>query len=136
MSDKHTGSCLCGAVKFEVIGEAKNFLYCHCSRCRKSTGSAHASNIFIDAEKINWISGEENRKSYKVPDAERYMRVFCENCGSLLPVYVAARNMVLIPAGTLDTEPKLSPQARIFNGSRANWCSDDHDLTCYEEYPV
>jgi len=136
MSIKHTGSCLCGEVKFEIIGEAKRFLYCHCSRCRKSTGSAHASNLFIDAKGINWLSGEANHKTYKVPDAERYARTFCNNCGGLLPVYVAARGMVMIPAGTLDTEPNFKPQARIFEGSRAEWSYDDHDMPCHEEYPV
>ncbi len=134
MSNTHTGSCLCEEVKYKITGEAKRFLYCQCSRCRKSTSSAHASNLFIASKEIDWLSGKENIQTYKVPDADRYERHFCKNCGSSLPIYVAMREMVLIPAGTLDTEPTLKPQARIFNDSRAEW-SDHADLECYPEYP-
>lgn len=42
-----TGSCLCGAVKYEATGVATRFLHCHCSRCRKATGTGHASNLFL-----------------------------------------------------------------------------------------
>ena len=42
-----TGSCLCGAVKYAATGVATRFLHCHCSRCRKATGTGHASNLFL-----------------------------------------------------------------------------------------
>jgi hypothetical protein len=43
----HFGSCLCGAVRFEVEGEFQRFYLCHCGHCRKDTGSApHAANLF------------------------------------------------------------------------------------------
>jgi hypothetical protein len=41
------GSCLCGVVKYEVTGEPSRFYHCHCSRCRKVTGTGHASNMFL-----------------------------------------------------------------------------------------
>jgi len=134
MSSKHTGRCLCGEVKYEITGEAKNFLYCQCSRCQKSTGSAHASNLFVAANDIHWISGKNKIKSFKVPDAERYMRHFCADCGSPVPIYIEARGMALIPAGTLDTGPTIKPQARIFHDSRAVWTNHD-ELVCFPEYP-
>jgi len=134
MSDKHTGSCLCKEMKYEVIGEAKRFLFCQCSRCRKSTSSAHASNLFIDAKKIDWVSGEANLRMYKVPDAERFVRHFCVNCGSSMPIFVDARNMVVIPAGTLDSHLDFKPEARIFNDSRAGWTHHE-ELACFPEYP-
>jgi hypothetical protein len=46
MTQTVTGSCLCGAVSFEVSGAFDSFFLCHCSRCRKDTGSAHAANLF------------------------------------------------------------------------------------------
>ena len=42
-----SGSCLCGAVRYEATGEPKRFVHCHCSRCRKATGTGHASNLFL-----------------------------------------------------------------------------------------
>jgi len=135
MSSIHAGKCLCGETQFQIIGEAVRFLYCHCSRCRKSTGSAHASNLFIEADGVQWTSGEANLRTYKVPEAERFARTFCNNCGSLLPAYVAARGMVVVPAGTLETEPPIKPQARIFQQSRAQWSIEDQNLVCFDEYP-
>lgn len=43
----HAGSCLCGAVKYEVRGEFDNLYYCYCSRCRKTSESAFTSNAVM-----------------------------------------------------------------------------------------
>ncbi|MFT6655758.1 MAG: hypothetical protein ACJAWI_002533, partial [Marinomonas primoryensis] len=59
MSHLHTGSCLCGAVKFELKGEFKKFFLCHCSRCRKTSGSAHCASLFAPGAALRWLSGEE-----------------------------------------------------------------------------
>ncbi len=62
------GRCLCGAVNYEVAGEAKRFYYCHCSRCRKATGTGHASNLFLQPATLKWLSGEEHIRAFKVPE--------------------------------------------------------------------
>ena len=54
------GSCLCGSVQYEVTGETKRFYHCHCERCRKATGTGHASNLLIIPQtSISWLQGEE-----------------------------------------------------------------------------
>ena len=63
------GSCLCGAVKYEVAGEAKRFYHCHCSRCRKATGTGHASNLFLQPATLTWLVGQEHVRAFKVPEA-------------------------------------------------------------------
>jgi hypothetical protein len=65
------GSCLCGAVKYEVAGEAKRFYHCHCSRCRKATGTGHASNHFLQPAALRWLIGQEHIRAFKVPEAKR-----------------------------------------------------------------
>ena len=135
MKMTHSGCCLCGSVKFQVIGEATRFRYCHCQRCRKSTGSGHASNILVSATGINWTSGVDNRSSYTVVDSNNFTRDFCKTCGSPLPNNIPEIKAVLIPAGLLDTEPDIKPQARIFQNSRASWSCNGDDLPCYDEYP-
>ena len=118
-----TGSCLCGDVTYRVTGEAQRFYHCHCGRCRKATGTGHATNLFVSGE-LSWTSGEQLIKSYKVPEAERFANCFCSNCGSRLPRMIADMHAVFIPAGTLDSEPALRPQARIYMGSGTDWaCS-------------
>ena len=65
--NKHAGSCLCGAVRFEVLGEFERFFLCHCGRCRKDTGSAHAANLFSSTATVTWLSGEAKVKTFRVP---------------------------------------------------------------------
>jgi hypothetical protein len=72
-----TGSCLCGAVKYEVAGEAQRFYHCHCARCRKATGTGHASNLFLQPGALSWLSGQEHIRTFKVPEAVRFTNQFC-----------------------------------------------------------
>lgn len=136
MNQSHLrGSCLCGAVKFEASGEPKRFVHCHCSRCRKATGTGHASNLFLQPGALKWLSGEEQVRSFKVPEAKRFTNSFCATCGGRLPRQPKDTNSVIIPAGSLDEEVPMKPQARIFYESRANWSCTDDDLTVYPESP-
>lgn len=128
-----TGSCLCGGVRYEISGEPARFYHCHCLRCRKATGSGHASNLLVKPGEIRWIQGEELIRSFKVPEARRFRNNFCAECGGRVPRFVPETNFIVIPAGSLDSDPILIPQARIFWDSRASWsCSDD--LPVYAEY--
>lgn len=129
------GSCLCGAVTYTVTGEATKFYHCHCSRCRKVTGTGHATNLFVQPGTLEWKSGEELVRSYKVPEAPRFANNFCATCGSRLPRFAAAMGFVMIPAGSLDVEPSIRPQARIFTGSRARWSCTEGELPAHEGYP-
>lgn len=129
------GSCLCGSVQYEVTGGAQRFYHCHCKRCRKATGTGNASNLFFTPQtSISWIQGEDMLVRYKVPEAERFYNCFCQQCGSPMPRVVPELNGVLIPGGSLDTEPPFLPQARIFWGSRADWSCED-GLPVFLEYP-
>ncbi len=133
---KLSGSCLCGTVHYAITGEPKRFYHCHCQRCRKATGTGHASNLMIAPESITWISGEEALVRFKVPDAERFFTCFCGKCGSPMPRVVPELNVVVIPAGSLDNDPTVVPQARIFWDSRADWSCSAGDLPVFSEYPT
>jgi len=130
-----SGSCLCGSVVYEMRGDARRFYHCHCMRCRKATGSAHASNIILKLESITWTAGEQLLRRYKVPEAERFATVFCTVCGSLMPRVSADGQVAVVPAGTLDHEPGIAPQARIFCDSRAEWSCDGSPIPAYAGYP-
>jgi len=130
------GSCLCGSVRYEISGEAQRFYHCHCQRCRKTTGSGHASNLLVAPENcLTWVAGEELLKRYKVPEAERFFNCFCSQCGSPMPRVVPQLEGVIIPAGTLDGEPPIQPGSRIFWDSRAQWSCSDDGLPVFPEYP-
>ena len=129
-----SGSCLCGAVRYTVSGAAQRFYHCHCSRCRKASGTGHASNLFVQGS-LTWNSGQELIRAFKLPEAERFTNSFCEVCGSRMPRFIEKLGMVFIPAGSLDDEPDIRPQARIFLDSRAKWSCDESVLPGFEQYP-
>lgn len=130
------GSCLCGSVRYEASGDPQRFYHCHCQRCRKASGTGHASNILMSGAHLVFTQGEELVKYYKVPEALRFARQFCSNCGSALPRISGDADRVVIPAGSLDCEAPIRPQARIFWDSRAAWSCSGDDLPRYAEYPL
>ena len=129
-----TGSCLCGAVSFEVLDEFDNFHLCHCAQCRKITGSAHASNLFIASEKLQILSGEEQINHYSDSDRD-FSKSFCRICGSGLPHASKTSNRLVVPAGSLDTEPELPPQDNIFWSERAGWYEIGLAAETFEHFP-
>ncbi len=133
--DTYSGSCICGSVKYEISGEFRFFYHCHCGRCRKSTGTGHASNIILNPQSVEWIEDEDLIGSYKVPDAERFRTVFCKNCGGPLPRVAPDLSMAVIPAGTLDSNPEINPDGHIFGDSKAEWSCDARELPVWAEYP-
>lgn len=130
------GSCLCGSVQYEISGEPQRFNHCHCRRCRKATGTGHASNLLIKPGSIKWIQGEELVHSYKIPEAKRFTSRFCSMCGSQVPRYVKETDMIVIPAGSLDSDPMIKPGARIFWDSRVSWSCSGDDIPVHSEYPT
>ena len=123
-----TGQCLCGAVKFRISGVFESFFLCHCSRCRKDSGSAHSANLFSSTAKLIWVSGEANIKTFCLPGS-RHMKSFCSDCGSALPVSQPEIGLRVVPAGSLDSRIDMLPNAHIWCSSRANW---DNDLASIE----
>lgn len=129
------GGCLCGAVSYEVTGDPQRFYHCHCMRCRKSSGTGHATNLMLANAQLTFSQGESLVKRYKVPEAKRFTRQFCGNCGSSVARVVPEIDAVVIPAGSLDSEIPIKPQARIFWDSRADWSCDGDALPRHAEYP-
>lgn len=135
MSNTIKGSCLCQTVKYQFHGPEQVFQYCHCSRCRKFTGSAHASNLIVDPKNFEWLSGEDMVGRYEPADARHFATCFCKNCGSSLPWLAQSGAAVVIPAGTLDQDPGIKPKQNIFWNSRAPWREEVASLPHYDELP-
>lgn len=133
MNEHHAGSCLCGAVRYEVEGVFEHFFLCHCSHCRKDTGSAHAANLFAAGATLRWLAGQDKVSTFRLPGT-RHARSFCAICGSALPL--AAPGMLVVPAGSLDDAPGMRPQAHLFTASRADWDDALETLPGFERFPV
>ncbi|TMA66851.1 MAG: GFA family protein [Deltaproteobacteria bacterium] len=128
------GSCLCGGVAYVVEGQPLRARNCHCSRCRKARGAAHASNLVTSVDGVRFTRGVEGVASYKVPEAQFFTQTFCRTCGGPVPRIDRERNFAIVPMGTLDDDPGMRPQAHIFVGSKAPWYEIQDELPKYAEY--
>ena len=131
---KYFGSCLCGEVTYEIEGDFENFYLCHCGRCRKDTGSAHASNLFSSTAKLKWLSGQDKINTYDHL-SEGHIKSFCVVCGSALPNIQMDGKLLVVPAGSLDSDINIKPQGHIYYASKANWDTDLEKVPKFDELP-
>ena len=129
------GSCVCGAVRYSIRPPFFAFQLCHCSRCRKASGSAFGSNLFVKVAQLAWDEGEGHVRRYELPEAKYWSHCFCDTCGSSLPWLTRTGKAYIVPAGTLDADPGVRPARNIFWGSRADWCVEPGELEKCDEGP-
>jgi len=110
-----TGGCLCGAFRFSLDGPIEVINYCHCSRCRRRTGSAFATVLHAKFSDFTIVAGEAQIMTF-IPEGWG-RRQFCRTCGSPLPRWSEADDEVGIPAGLLDQDPGARPSLHIMVGS-------------------
>ena len=131
---KYLGSCLCGEVTYEIEGDFENFYLCHCERCRKDTGSAHAANLFSSTAKLRWLSGQEKSKTFNFR-SEGHIKSFCTICGSALPNIQMDGKLLVVPAGSIDSDINIMPQGHIYYANKANWDTELEKVPDFEELP-
>lgn len=131
-----TGSCLCGSVQYQFVEPIKVFQYCHCSRCQKVTGSAHAANLIIDPKQFQWLRGKDCVRRFELPEAKHFATSFCAQCGAALPWKTQSGRAVIVPAGSLDSDPKIKPMHNIYIANMAPWYTPVDSLIKYNALPV
>ena len=135
MTNQYKGSCLCGLCSYTIIAVKPEAMYlCHCSRCRKETGSIHAANAFFKSGQLIWESGIEDNVGYFQLKGTRKQRAFCKNCGSPLPREDDSCQIIL-PAGTLDNNILITPTAHIHYASRISWEDETVNLKRFDNLP-
>lgn len=127
------GSCLCGAVTYEVHPPYLFFQYCHCSRCRKATGAAHGANMLVKQAQLTWTAGQELTRRFELPEAKYFSTTFCSVCGSSLPWLSRNGKYYIVPAGTLDQDPGERPTKNIHLDSGAPWYVNPAELRVQAE---
>ncbi len=115
-----SGECNCGAVAFEIAGDLSGVFVCHCSICRRATGSNGIAVVVVDNDAFRWIRGEEHIATWKKPDADWQMW-FCRTCGSPVPGINDDKRM-FVPAGLItDGGESLKVIHHIWVDSKASW---------------
>src|SRR5262245_27398133 len=126
------GTCLCGAVRFEIDGPLTPIQYC------QATGSAFAAEIAAKASDFRWLQGEDLVSVYEAPllrEPPPYRHAFCRVCGSPLPVRLAGTDFVVLHAGVLEGEPETRPFHHIFVEQKPAWHTITDDLPRFDRRP-
>lgn len=127
-----TGNCLCGEVKYEIMGKISPIWLCHCSKCRHQTGSAFHASAVCRKDQFRWISGADSISEYE--DTPNYKVRFCTKCGSPVPSQAVDRDLVFLHAGGLNEDPERTIAHHIFVGSKAPWFEILDDRAQYEAH--
>ena len=125
------GKCFCGAVHYAVADELLYAMNCHCSNCRRTTGSAFKPFAGIEQEKLALTAGANGLLVY---GNDKTNDTHCKRCGSLLYSVVRDGAFVHVAMGTLVDDPGIRPSRHIFVGSKAPWFTITDDLPQYAEH--
>lgn len=127
-----TATCLCGGVKFEVRGPFGDIRYCHCTQCRKATGSAFSANAKISIDNWQILEGKEQITEFEQKTG--IFRAFCRKCGS--PVYARLASEpgnIQVRVGSFIDAEDVNVVAHVWVSSKASWYDIDDLLPCYLE---
>ena len=118
------GGCLCGAVRFEVKGELRGVVYCHCTQCRKQTGHHVAATRARDDQLS--LFGEDNLTWFAASDSAR--RAFCRTCGSQLFWKRHGSDATSIWAGAFEAPSGLVASHHIYVADKGDYYTIDDGL--------
>jgi hypothetical protein len=126
------GKCFCGAVQYEVADAFRYAMNCHCSNCRRTTGSAFKPFAGIERGKLTVTKGRDGLLIY---GDDSNNNTHCRACGSLVYSVVRDGALVHVAMGTLVDDPSIRPSRHIFVGSKAPWFTITDDLPQHLEFP-
>lgn len=129
----YKGSCLCGSITVELTGSIDSIIHCHCSLCRKNSGTAYATNGFINASEFKVIDPDNKLNAYEFKPGKK--RHFCSVCAS--PIFssnVEKPHQLRLRLGILDTDITERAISHNFVSSKANWDDLDKALPRYDGF--
>ena len=130
----HTGKCLCGEVKYEVLGEPVFQGNCHCIDCRKNTGAGFATILFFKEEQVVQLSGKTSTFKYKADSGNSKIKFFCQRCGSWVFGTNSGREGIKsIYVGTLDNASFVKPQFNVYTSRALPYVNINESLNNFEE---
>ena len=127
----YTGGCLCGNVRYEAQGPARNLCFCHCASCRRAAGSPAVpwGTFALDTFRIVKGATTEYRSSPKV------RRGFCGQCGTTLTYYHEGRaNDIDVTLASLDEPSQLKPERHIWMQDELPWMVSGDELPQFDQW--
>jgi hypothetical protein len=127
-----SGSCLCGGVAWEVERPLVAMRACHCSRCRRRSGSSWFVGAMTREGALRLLRGAQAIRTWHMPGTRFYSVSFCEACGGPAPAVLPKGSFVSV--GCLDDDPGARLLCHVFHGSRAPWVDVKDGLPRFEAF--
>ena len=132
---KLSGKCLCGNISFTADTDIQNCYNCHCSDCRRASGAAYQTLVFIDKSALK-ISGTPKVFAHAADSGSVMEKHFCPDCGSQMFGHNQSRpDRMSIRAGVLDQSEWVKPSANLFLASKIGSTPTDPDLDGHAGMP-
>lgn len=131
--NKLKGSCLCGNIEIQVPDDFEYMGNCHCSECRKFSGSDYASVGGINSDRFEILKGENSITYFQ--KTEETELAFCSTCGSSLFTRKRQGQKHNIRLGILNDVPSKKPSFHIHTASKAEWHNICDGLPQFKEGP-
>jgi hypothetical protein len=125
------GSCLCGAVQYEIDSLDTAISHCHCKTCRKAHAAAFATTAGVIRDQFRWLKGREKLSTFESSPGK--FRHFCSVCGSHLMAERPQQAHVIVRVATLDDDPAVKPQHHIWTAHDVPWLEYEN-LPAYCEW--
>ncbi|KAH7082951.1 Mss4-like protein [Paraphoma chrysanthemicola] len=120
-----SGSCVCGNVRYEVQGNSEASILCHCSDCRKISGSTYSSNSIFSDEGFKVSQGSPKQHKKVADGGNEIVSNFCGDCGSTMwRTGATFPGKLIVKAGTLDDTSILDNykvDAELYAPTRPKW---------------
>ena len=132
----HTGGCQCGAVRYEVVGEPRQVIVCHCKECQRQSGSAFGMTMVVDEAALRIVQGEPKTFTRKTDSGRELLCGFCPQCGTRIyhkPQY--RPGTISVKPGTLDDTGWLKPGTHLWTVRKQGWVQIPGDVDAYEKEP-
>jgi hypothetical protein len=128
MPETLNGSCLCGAIHYEIKQALHSIVVCHCKNCQKVSGSGASHNAIIPVEAFHMLSGKTKCFRDTAESGNLLLRYFCGDCGS--PIFSQRENapdILVLKVGTLDDSSAMQVAMNIWTRSARPWMHIDLD---------
>ena len=132
MAIKISGSCLCGNITFDYQGEMADAAYCHCTDCRKTTGSAFNISVGLQAAHFKVTKGSPKGYTKTADSGRDLTRHFCPDCGTPLFTSSPSRpGMIYVKAGALNDPSVITPAYQSWTESSVPWAHIPENLRAF-----
>jgi hypothetical protein len=136
MTTTYTGGCQCGDIRYEITGEPRMLVACHCTDCQRQSGSAFGMSLVVAESDFRILQGEVKTSSSRSAAGRAKLGAFCPRCGTRIyhkPEW--RRASVSVKPGTLDDTRWLNPDMHIWTSSKQRWVVIPEGVECHERQP-